>query len=131
MIVGLLLLAIVNTTSFLVDLFLIGLAGVTVIGFFVSLFTLLQESSADAYRGRIFGTFGMVQALTMLLGMGLASTLGDSIGIVPVLDIAAGCDFFAGVLAFLVVRHMSQPKQPEGIEYPLSSEAFEEKKVAL
>jgi hypothetical protein len=73
----------------------------------------------------------MVQALTMLLGMGLASTLGDSIGIVSVLDIAAGCDFFAGVLAFLVVRYMSQQKQPQELEYAVASEACVERKAAL
>lgn len=111
MLVGLLVFAIVNVHNFLFVLILVGCVGVVVIGFFVTLFTMLQEGADDAYRGRIFGAFGVVQAVTMLLGMGLASTLGDAIGIVPVLDIAAGCDFVAGLLAFLVVLH----KKPQVI----------------
>lgn len=114
--VGLLLLAIVNIPILAVDLVLVGLAGVAVIGFFVNLYTLLQAGAADAYRGRIFGAFGVVQALTMLLGMVLASSLGDRIGIVPVLDIAASCDLLAGLLALLVVRNLKQPApEPEEV----------------
>jgi MFS family permease len=118
--VGLLLLAIVNIPILAVDLVLVGLAGVAVIGFFVNLYTLLQASAVDAYRGRIFGAFGVVQALTMLLGMVLASSLGDRIGIVPVLDIAASCDLLAGLLALLVVRNLKQPA-PAGTSGPLET----------
>src|SRR5258706_6840106 len=97
-----------------VDLVLVSLAGVAVIGFFVNLYTLLQANAVDAYRGRIFGAFGVVQALTMLLGMVLASSLGDRIGIVPVLDMAASCDILAGLLAIFVVRNLNQPvPEPE------------------
>jgi MFS family permease len=127
--VGLLLLAIVNIPILAVDLVLVSLAGVAVIGFFVNLYTLLQASAVDAYRGRIFGAFGVVQALTMLLGMVLASSLGDHIGIVPVLDIAASCDILAGLLAIFVVRNLKQPvPEPEQAE---TNEPLEEKKEAI
>jgi MFS family permease len=127
--VGLLLLAIVNIPILAVDLVLVSLAGVAVIGFFVNLYTLLQASAVDAYRGRIFGAFGVVQALTMLLGMVLASSLGDRIGIVPVLDIAASCDLLAGLLALLVVRNLKQPApEPEQAE---TNELLEETKEAI
>ncbi len=114
--VGLLLLAIVNIPILAVDLVLISLAGVAVIGFFVNLYTLLQASAVDAYRGRIFGAFGVVQALTMLLGMVLASSLGDRIGIVPVLDMAASCDILAGLLAIFVIRNSRQSAPAAEIE---------------
>jgi MFS family permease len=127
--VGLLLLAIVNIPILAVDLVLVSLAGVAVIGFFVNLYTLLQANAVDAYRGRIFGAFGVVQALTMLLGMVLASSLGDRIGIVPVLDIAASCDILAGLLAIFVVRNLKQPvPEPEQAE---TNEPLKEKKEAI
>jgi hypothetical protein len=65
----------------------------------------------------------------MLLGMVLASSLGDHIGIVPVLDIAACCDILAGLLAIFVVRNLKQPvPEPEQAE---TNEPLEEKKEAI
>jgi MFS family permease len=61
--------------------------------------TLLQSAVADAYRGRVFGTYGMTGALLALLGTTLAGTLGDRVGVVTVLNIQ-GCVY---VLAGLVV----------------------------
>ena len=52
----------------------------------------------------------------MLLGMILASSLGDRIGIVPVLDIAASCDILAGLLAIYVVRNMRQSTPAAEVE---------------
>jgi MFS family permease len=100
---GLLVIIIVNSRILPVILVLVALVGFTVIGFFVSILTLLQGSVKDEFRGRIFGAFGNVQAVTMLIGMGLASGLGDTIGVVMVLDIAGIFNILAGVIAFVMM----------------------------
>lgn len=101
---GLLVFAIVNIPILWIDLLLISVAGATIIGFYVNLVTLLQNTGSDEYRGRIFGVFGVVQAVTMLLGMGFASLGGDKIGILPVLNVSAICDVAGGLLSLLLVR---------------------------
>lgn len=82
----------------------ITIIGIAVIGFFVSLLTLLQSNVADEFRGRIFGTFNTVQAFTMLIGMGLASGLGDRFGVIPMLEVDAAFNILAGILAFALIR---------------------------
>jgi MFS family permease len=83
---------------------LIAIAGVSIIGFFVSQITLLQSSVRNEYQGRVFGAFGTLQAIAMLFGMGLASGLGDKVGIVPMVLIDAACNLLAALLAFALIR---------------------------
>lgn len=84
-----------------VTLAAIGFAGIPIVGFFVGQQTLLQASVMDAYRGRVFGAFGMVSALSTLAGQAIGSVLGDRLGVVPtftfagLIDIAAACVAFA------------------------------------
>jgi MFS family permease len=68
-------------------LVLITLVGIPAVGASTSFSTLLQTSVADRYRGRIFGAYGATVALIMLLGMGVASVLGDVVGVVPVISV--------------------------------------------
>ncbi len=60
--------------------------------------TLLQKTVADEYRGRVFGAWSTGQALMMLTGMGIASVLGDALGVVPLLDAAAVLFLLAGAI---------------------------------
>ncbi len=60
--------------------------------------TLLQKTVADEYRGRVFGAWSTGQALMMLTGMGIASVLGDALGVVPLLDAAAILFLLAGAI---------------------------------
>jgi MFS family permease len=85
------------------------IAGFGAVGFFIPMLTLLQTTVANEYQGRIFGAFGAVQAIAMLIGMGLASGLGDRIGIVPLLFIDASVNVVAALLAFVLVRVSIQP----------------------
>ena len=80
------------------------LQGVPIMGLFVSIDTLLQRSVADRYRGRIFGAYGAISALTMLFGQAVASLLGDQVGVVPVLDGMGTMYLLAGVCALLLLR---------------------------
>jgi hypothetical protein len=91
---------------------LIIIGGAGAVGFFIPMLTLLQTNVANEYQGRIFGALSAVQAIAMLIGMGMASGLGDSIGIVPMLLIDAGFNIVAALLAFVLIRVTLQPAQP-------------------
>ena len=56
---------------------------------------------SDAYRGRVFGAFSTTQALTMVVGMGLATLLGDWMGVLPLMHVAAVAFLAAGMFAAL------------------------------
>ena len=83
---------------------LVALVGIPVVGWLVGAQTVLQDSVADGYRGRILGTSGTTSALTRLGGMGLAGVLGDRLGLVPVLNIAGGLHIAAGVGALILLH---------------------------
>jgi MFS family permease len=106
---GPLIIVIANIPVLPVVLPLVTIIGVAVIGFFVSLITLLQSNVADEYRGRVFGALNTVQAITMLFGMILASGLADRIGIIPMLEVDAAFNILAGILAFFMIRKGAKP----------------------
>jgi MFS family permease len=111
-VLGLVSLALINVTALPIDaslwlpaaLLLKLLQGVPIMGLFVSVDTLLQQSVADRYRGRIFGAYGAISALTMLSGQAAASLLGDPIGLVPVLNWMGIMYLLAGVCALALLR---------------------------
>jgi MFS family permease len=78
--------------------------GAPIIGFYVSLETLLQQTVPDRYRGRIFGAYGAACALAMLAGQVAASFMGDRLGVVVVMN-GVGILFLAsGLLAPILLR---------------------------
>lgn len=90
-----------------VALGLIGVAGVPIVGFFVTQQTLLQAIVADEYRGRVFGAFSTTVALMTLLGQGVGSVLGDRIGVAPTMTLAGCFDILAAGVAFVLLRRAS------------------------
>ena len=58
--------------------------------------TLFQRSTADSYRGRVFGAMGLVQSVAMVGGAVGAGFLGSSVGIVPILALQGGGYLVAG-----------------------------------
>ncbi len=116
LILGPLIIVIANIAVLPIVLPIITLCGIAVIGFFVSMLTLLQSNVADAYRGRIFGALNTLQAITMLFGMILASGLGDRLGIIPLLEMDAGFNILAGILAFIMIRKGTVPAPKSEIE---------------
>lgn len=111
-IAGICILIIVNYPVLALDLVLIAFVGIFVVGTFVTMQTLLQQSVANEYRGRIFGTFSTTISLFTLIGMLLASSLGAPLGVVPLLDLAGILTFLAGVASLAMLRGTSL-KQPE------------------
>ena len=78
----------------------VGLPGA---GIGVGYTTLLQTAVADAYRGRVFGSFMTVQALTVLIGAGLAGTLSGQLGIVSLLNIQCAVYLLGGLLVLALL----------------------------
>ena len=77
--------------------------GLPAAGIGVGYTTLLQTAVADAYRGRIFGAFMTVQALTVLIGAGLAGTLSGRLGIMPLLNIQCAVYLLGGLLVLALL----------------------------
>ena len=133
MLVGILVFNIVCFPILWLDLVLVGILGLCVIGFFVNLFTLLQGSISDAYRGRVIGAFGTLQAVMMLIGMVLASAIGDRLGSNALMGIGSIWYFLAGVASILVVRRMkfAQLTQNQEVEQVALAETVQEPSVIL
>jgi predicted MFS family arabinose efflux permease len=100
---GVLVLLIVNIPVLPVVLALVAVIGLPVVAFMVSEATMLQSGVADQYRGRVLGSYGMALALAMLIGMGVASALGDWLGAVPLLDFVSGLYVLTGVIVLVLV----------------------------
>jgi MFS family permease len=66
--------------------------------------TLLQISVDDAFRGRVFGAFGMVASLMALIGLTLAGLIGDRVGVITVLNIQGAVYILAGLMVLTLLR---------------------------
>jgi MFS family permease len=131
LILGTLLFIVANFPLFKVVVPVITIAGIGVIGFFVSMITLLQCNVSDQYRGRIFGALNTVQAAAMLFGMILASGLGDRIGIIPTIELDACFNILAGILAFFMIRKGNISTPEEETHAPSQDSALEPDTVSL
>lgn len=101
---GLLLFGIFNAGSLSTALALFVLAGFPVVALFVSVTALLQGSVRDEFRGRVFGAYGTTIALVALIGRGVASSLNDRVGVIPILNFDAALYILAGILALALLR---------------------------
>ena len=101
---GCIVLVFINVPVLVVVLPLIATMGLFIVGFFVTTQTLIQRHIADQYRGRVAGALGTTTALMALLGMLIASTLGDRVGAVALLDSSGALTALAGVVAVVMVR---------------------------
>lgn len=99
---GLIDLIIIDIPFVIPGLFLIGLlfalVGIPGTGIVVGANSLLQTLVKNKVRGRIFGAFLAVEGLASLIGMGLASLLGDRLGATLMLNIQGGVYLLAGLL---------------------------------
>jgi predicted MFS family arabinose efflux permease len=64
---------------------------------------LLQAATADAYRGRVYGAYGTVTSLTLLVGTSLTTLTADRIGIRTVLIGGSLVLLLAGATAMAVL----------------------------
>lgn len=103
--IGALMILMISFPSIPLALALSGLSGVGAVGFGVGTSTLLQSGAPDQYRGRIFSSYSTTLALMSLAGMSFTSALGNQIGIIPMLYLAAGIALLSGLLARPWLRH--------------------------
>ncbi|HLZ58042.1 MAG TPA: MFS transporter [Ktedonosporobacter sp.] len=112
---GLIDLAIVNVPllipGILPVMILFVLVGIPLTSAMIARDTLLQGSTVDKLRGRIFGTFSTVQALLMMIGMLLAGTLGDRLGPILLLNIQGSVYTLSGLLALFTLGGVIITKQ--------------------
>jgi MFS family permease len=71
--------------------------------------TLVQASSPDSHRGRVFGAIGAMEGAAMVAGTVFAGTLGDVIGIVPIIAVQGAGYVLAG---FLVIAWLPRTATP-------------------
>lgn len=83
----------------------------------------LQASTADAHRGRVFGTIGTSQGGGKLLGVLIAGTLADPLGIVPVIAVQGAGYVAGGAIVLLRLSRSSSARSVAhpGIEDPLAT----------
>jgi hypothetical protein len=61
--------------------------------------TLAQREVPDAYRGRVFGSLNATLALLSLSGAAVGGGLGEIVGVVPMLNVAAALVVISGLVA--------------------------------
>jgi MFS family permease len=92
-----------NVPSLALALALSLLTGVTSVASAVGVETHLQRSIRDEYRGRVFGALGASGALLSLLGAALGGLCAEIVGILPMLDVAAGLTVLAGIVVLRAI----------------------------
>ncbi len=105
---GLLLLGIVNVGSLSLALILMAVAGVSIVGLFVSMQTIMQQQTEDRYRGRVLGAFGAAAAMMTLVGMGFAGLLSGPLGLSMTMSLGAILYLLAGLVG-LALRPAASP----------------------
>jgi hypothetical protein len=83
---------------------------VPLMAWLISSQTWLQTYSPREFLGRVFGAYGTLSALLMLIGMTFASGLGDTLGISNTLYFGGGIYILSGVLASVLLRSIRPPK---------------------
>ncbi len=115
--VGLLMLVMYNQTSLPVVMALSFVMFVPVVASSVGAQTMLQSGVADNFRGRVFGALSTTIAVIGLVSLWLAGSLGEIVGIVPMLSVAGGVTMFAGALALVLLpKRDLQRASPEAID---------------
>jgi hypothetical protein len=82
---------------------LFAVLGAPVVGWMVGLQTMIQQATADAYRGRILGAFGALSTSFLLVGVGIASSFGGAWDVQWLLVLAGALFVLAGAIAFVRV----------------------------
>jgi Na+/melibiose symporter-like transporter len=82
--------------------------GITSVASAIGVQTLVQQTVRDEHRGRVLGSLGASGALLSLAGAAVGGALGELVGIVPALDVAA----FLVALSGVVVLRLWGAREP-------------------
>jgi predicted MFS family arabinose efflux permease len=91
------------------------LGGITAIGVFVTIATLLQNGVHDRYRGRVLATYGTSCGVAVIVGNLLGGVLGDYVGATPVVGVAGALSVLAGAVAILTLRGDTARRARDGV----------------
>jgi MFS family permease len=87
-------------------------AGIPGVAMMAGITTVLQQSTVDGERGRVFAALGLVAAAGQAVGMVSAGLLGDRIGVVAVLNGQSGMYLLAGLLTLALLSDRSATRVP-------------------
>jgi Na+/melibiose symporter-like transporter len=71
--------------------------------------TVFQTATADSHRGRVFGALTALHSAAMLVGIALAGTLTDQIGVVPVIAVQGLAYLSAGLMVLAALPRPARP----------------------
>ena len=100
---GVALMAMVFWPIFAISLLIMILLSVPLMAWLISGQTWVQSHAPGEYRGRVFGVYGTLSALLMLIGMAFASGLGDTLGISNTIYVGGGIYILSGLLAAVLL----------------------------
>lgn len=100
---GLAILAMVTMPTLAVVVGLMVLGGPAFMGWMISAQTVLQQSTDESFRGRIFGAYGTTSTVLMFVGAGLAGFMADTVGTSMLMAAAAMIYVLAGVVAWILL----------------------------
>ena len=87
-----------NLPSVALALAMSGVAGVTSVASSIGVETLAMSTVRDEFRGRVFGSLNATLGLLSLAGAAAAGLLAEVVGIVTMLNVAAGLTALAGIV---------------------------------
>ncbi len=73
------------------------------VGFGAGFNSLMQTHVDDAYRGRVFGTFGLTSSVFGLVGIAITGVAGDRFGIVPVINVQSYAYILMGLICLVAL----------------------------
>ncbi|MGD8857799.1 MAG: MFS transporter [Chloroflexota bacterium] len=100
---GLAILAMVTLPTLPVVVGLMVLGGPAFMAWIISAQTVLQQSTEDSFRGRIFGAYGTTSTVLMFVGAGLAGLMADGAGTSMLMAVAAAFYILAGLVAWVLL----------------------------
>jgi predicted MFS family arabinose efflux permease len=104
---GLIEVATFNIPNLPANLVFFMLAGPPVIALNTGIMTLMQTRVEDRFRGRLFGVFGTIVSLTIVVGQVIASAVGGALGPQILMTIGGGIMAATGVVAFIILGRMT------------------------
>jgi predicted MFS family arabinose efflux permease len=100
---GLAILVMVTVPTMVVIVSLMVLGGPAFMAWIIGMQTVMQQSTEDKFRGRVFGAYGTTSTILMFVGAGLAGFMADTIGTSLLMAGSAIIYVAAGVIAWLLL----------------------------
>jgi predicted MFS family arabinose efflux permease len=113
---GLAMMAMVMWPIFSISLLIMILLSVPLMAWLISGQTWVQTHAPGEFRGRVFGVYGTLSALLMLIGMAFASGIGDTLGISNTIYVGAGIYFFSGLLAIALLPSVASTEEEPAVQ---------------